>query len=358
MKTRLISITILLILFAVLLFRNNKQINNLLLEFINPMKQNYTHFTHDLKDKSKSYLFQKESIENLSHENKILRKRLLEQMHYIQQVKNVYHALPELSKKPIRSISLTDTISYVKLNSFSKIILTKPTRLRDEKLYGLIQNKVVGGIAQLKDNQLFGYLTSDASCQFSVFIGKEKAPGIAMGVSTNTMMIKFIPKWHKIKIGDKVVTSGLDNIFFSNIPVGIVKKIEIQSSYKVAYIQTYADTYHPKIFFLINQAKATLTEKFDANSTYLTPFKIFDTNKTEENLSNAIDMQADQNESNTSIASIPARIDQTKEEIIDPIIPSEMIHIQKYKSTPKSKPKKRTKTRKKSTPKASTLDFF
>ncbi|HIQ27347.1 MAG TPA: rod shape-determining protein MreC, partial [Sulfurovum sp.] len=129
MKTRLVIIMILLLILTVLLTRNDEKITNTLLGMINPMKQNYKNFTQNLEDKSHSYLFQQEFIEKLSKENRILRKRLLEQIHYIQQVKNIYTVLPKLSKLPIKNISIIETISYVKLNSFSQIVLTKPLGL-------------------------------------------------------------------------------------------------------------------------------------------------------------------------------------------------------------------------------------
>ena len=248
----------------VLLTRNDERITDALLSIINPIKQNYKNITQDIEDKSQSYIFQKESIEKLNKENRILRKRLLEQTHYIRQIKDIYDVLPQLRKLPVHNISITETISYVKLNSFSQIILTKPKEILEEKLYGLIQGNVVAGTAEVHNNQLYGYLTSDDKCRFSVFVGQEKAPGIAQGVQKNEMIVKFIPKWHKIKTGDKVITSGLDSIFFADIPVGIVTNIETQSSYKVAHIKTYSDIFHPKTFFLINDAKVTLTQNFDS----------------------------------------------------------------------------------------------
>ncbi|MCF6244868.1 MAG: rod shape-determining protein MreC [Sulfurovum sp.] len=365
MKTRLISIAILLLVLTVLITRNDERINDTLLSIINPLKQNYTAFTQNLKNKGKSYIFQQESIEKLSHENRILRKRLLEQTHYIQQVKNIYTVLPKLSKQPIKNISITNTISYVKLNSFSQIILTKPLGLQKEKLYGLLQNKVVAGIAQIRNNQLYGFLTSDEQCRFSVFIGEKNAPGIAIGSHSNTMKITFIPKWHKVEVGDKVKTSGLDNTFFANIPVGVVTKIEAHSSYKIAYIRTYSDVYHPKTFFLINDTNVTLTENFDSNTTYLAPFKILEVENIreseEENLSNT--KEVEENSTTPLITSIPSRIDQTQEETIDPIIPTEQLSIAKPKKSKKKKKhknkKKQSQQKKKKKSKPSTsLDFF
>jgi rod shape-determining protein MreC len=355
MKTRIIIIIILLLILGVLLTRNDKRITNTLLNVINPIKQNYKAFTQEIEDKGHSYLFQKESIEKLSKENRILRKRLLEQTHYIKQVKDIYSVLPELSKLPVKNISLTSTISYVKLNSFSQIILTKPKGLKEKELYGLIQENVVAGIAQVHSNQLYGYLTSDSKCRFAVFVGEEKAPGIAIGMENNMMLVKFIPKWHNIKKGDKVVTSGLDNIFFADLPVGVVSKVDIQSAYKVAYIKTYADIFHPKVFFLINNAKATLTQGFDANRTAF-PLQACppvieqnDQNISDQNISDW-NHTVDQNHTTPQISSIPSRIDQTQEEVIEPEVPQEHPTPQKPKHTIK-KPKVRK-------PFDETLDLF
>jgi len=309
MKTRIIIIIILLLILGVLL-------------------------TRELEDKGHSYLFQKESIEKLTKENRILRKRLLEQTHYIRQVKDIYSVLPHLTRLPVKSISLTSTISYVKLNSFSRIILTKPKQIHPNHIYGLIQKSVVAGIALVHNNQLYGYLTSDEQCRFTVFVGKEKAPGIAIGVKNHTMIVKFIPKWHKIKKGDKVVTSGLDDIFFANLPVGVVTKVDTQSAYKVAYIKTYADIFHPKIFFLINDAAPTLT--VESNTTDASILSI------EEN--NTI--------STPAISSIPQRIDQTQEETIEPEVPQEQ------HQEPKPSPKPHKKRRKSPRAVPQTLDLF
>ena len=315
MKTRLVIIAILLLILTVLLSRNDERISDTFLNIINPIKQKYKNFTQNLEDKSQSYIFQKESIEKLNKENRILRKRLLEQIHYIEQVKDIYEVLPTLSHVPVNNISITDTISYVKLNSFSQIILTKPKGLEENKLYGLIQGNVVAGTARVDNNQLYGYLTSDTKCRFSVFIGKIKAPGIALGLKENDMIVKFIPKWHKIKVGDAVLTSGLDGIFFADIPVGLVTKVEVQSSYTVAHIKTYSDVFHPKTFFLINDARATLAENFDSNRTnlatrYSTPDINVDQNRSFKPLKDA-------NISTPVVSSIPRRIDQTQEDIIE-----------------------------------------
>jgi rod shape-determining protein MreC len=334
---------------TVLLSRNDERITDTLLGAINPIKQSYKNFTQSVEDKSHSYIFQKESIEKLSRENRILRKRLLEQMHYIEQVKNIYEVLPDLSRLPVSSISIIETISYVKLNSFSQVILTKPKGLVEDKLYGIIQGRVVAGTARVHSNQLYGYLTSDEKCRFSVFIGDSKAPGIALGHEKNEMIVKFIPKWHNVQVNEKVFTSGLDDIFFADIPVGVVTKVEVQSSYTVAHIKTYSDIFHPKTFFLINDAKATLNEGFDSTKTTVIHYKKVNNISQQENNISLTTIHMDLNKTIPIVSSIPSRIDQTQEVMIEP----ETIGEDPIVTKPKVKKRKR-KTKRNS----SSLDLF
>jgi len=356
MKTKIVIVTILLFIIIVLLPRNDKFISETILSVINPLKQSYQNFRQEITNKSYSYIFQKESIEKLNRENRVLKKQLLEQIHYIQQVKDVYQVLPDLSHLPIKNISITQTISYVKLNSFSQIILTTPKNLKEDKLYGLMQNRVVAGTARLRNNQLYGYLISDEKCRFSVFIGDTKAPGIAIGIKKNQMLVKFIPKWHKLKVGDKVITSGLDGIFFADIPVGVVKEIEVQSSYTVAKIETFSDIFHPKTFFLINDAKATLTQDFDSNKTDIS--KRYSIPNTQESPVVDKNITKDINTSST-ISSIPKRIDQTQENIIEPkpIIETIIAPI-KIKKHYKKRRTYKHKRRRKRKRKTNNLDLF
>jgi len=245
-------------------------------------------------------------------------------MHYIKQVKNIHEILPDLSYFPVSSVAIVETISYVRLNSFSQIILTKPEKLLENKLYGLVQNRVVAGVSEVHNGQLYGYLTSDKKCRFSVFIGKNKAPGIALGLSENEMLIKFIPKWHKIKVGEQVLTSGLDNIFFAGIPVGVVTAIDVQSAYSIAHIKTHSDIFHPKTFFLISDAETTLLNDFN-NSTIA--YESMENTKKRQDYNTS----SGHNKSINMVSSIPKQIDQTQEDVIEPESPNESQEVQEKK---------------------------
>jgi rod shape-determining protein MreC len=349
MKTKTLVVILFLLIVTMFTTRNDDRLIDTLLSIVNPIKQSYTNIIRDIEGKSQSYVYQKDSIERLNKENKFLRKRLLEQKHYIQQVKDLYDIIPSLEKIPRRSVDIVQTISYAKLNSFSQVILTKQNSLENndsQRLFGLIQGDVVAGVARVYNHNLYGSLISNEKCRFSVFVGEKRAAGIAMGIKSNEMYVKFIPKWADIKKGDKVVTSGLDTIFFANIPVGEVESVEIESSYKIAYIKAYANVLKPDYFYLIKDPSVTLTSAFDG--------KVVIDNKSQK--------KSDQNKSSinmfdpsmSSIPSIitnePESISQTTTEKIDPeheLHPSEVVEkpIRKHK----------TKSRR---PKVENLDMF
>jgi len=360
MKGRFLVVILVILFIIIVVTRKNDSISNLFLGIVNPIKQTYTNMTREVGDKSKSYLYQQEQIEKLIKVNMLLREYLLEQKHYIRQVQDLFEKIPSLERVPKDSIEIVQTISYVKLNSFSQIILTKPDFLSsdDGVLFGLIQGKVVAGVAEIKNDNLYGSLTSNSKCRFSVFVGEDRVPGVAIGMDTKKMVIKFIPTWSDIKKGDEVVTSGIDNIFFANIPVGVVESVEPLSNYKVAYIKSYADILHPNYFYMITNPSVTLTAKSRYKDMNLSKkaIKVWDISDGNISMSDINISQRDL--SRTVISSIPAllideeqEIIQTKEEEVSPKqleVPVEktLSTHKKYKPKQKYKTKKRVKKKK------------
>jgi len=228
-----------------------------------PVKETYLTISNSINTSIDKYLFQSDNIESLKKENILLRKYLYQQKLNIIQLQQL-HLQNEEGLNHYKNILRVQTISYKKLNDFSQIYLTKGEELKKDKIYGLIQKNVAIGIAEKNEGPLKGILTSNPKCQFSIFIGENKTPGITRGIDAQSMEINFIPKWSKINIGDKVVTSGLDNIFLPDIPVGIVSKVITKSTYKTAIIKTYADVLHPNFFYLV---KEVLTSEKDINKT-------------------------------------------------------------------------------------------
>ncbi len=266
MKKRSFLLLVFFIIVFVITTRYNGAVRSFVLDFINPIKISYLKF----QNLSNSYLQQQENIIKLQQENAKLNKLLIEQSNYIDQLSKVYKLIPSLVKKPYKSIYLVDTISYVKLNKLNEIMLTTPKdfNFTEGKLYGLIQKDVAAGVAEYKDSKLYGYLLSNPKSTFSVLIGKDNVNGIAQGDGFNGLIVKYIPRWSKVEVGDKVRTSGLDNVFYPNVPVGVVKDVKTLDRYKEAKVAIYANLSKPSIFFMIADATPYITNDYMPNSTF------------------------------------------------------------------------------------------
>ena len=241
-----------LILATLLLLKKEVSFQNNFAQLTLPIKESYLNMSNTIQESVDKYFNQADSIEQLEKENILLRKYLYQQkinMNQLEQLSLYSEKKFDLHKSILR----VQTISYKKLNDFSQIYLTQNEELDKDKIYGLIQKNVAAGIAIKDDGPLKGVLISNPECQFSTFIGEKKTPGIAKGIDAQSMEVNFIPKWSQINIGDKVMTSGLDNIFLPDIPVGIVTKIITQSTYKTVIIKTYADVLHPNFFYLVKE---------------------------------------------------------------------------------------------------------
>ncbi len=267
MKTSRLILFVLLIILSVFLLRQEKYFQDKFALISLPIKEYYLQLTNSVKGIRDKYLKQAESVEALRKENILLRKYLYQQKITIVQLEQ----LTQFNEKKFNhydNILRVQTISYKKLNDFSQVFLTNGNELSEDKIYGLIQKNVAAGIAIKENGSLKGILLSNPTCQFSTFIGKDKTPGIAKGIDAENIEVNFIPKWSKISVGDKVLTSGMDNIFLPNIPVGEVTNIITKSTYKTAIVKTYADVLHPSFFYLV---KKVLQQQIDINSSLNKP---------------------------------------------------------------------------------------
>jgi len=267
MKNSKIFFLSLIIIAIIFLLRKEDSFQDKFATLTLPVKEGYLNITNNVETSIEQYLDQADSVKELKDENLLLRKYLYQQKIKIVNLEAL-HTYNEDKFNLHKNILRVQTISYKKLNDFSQIYLTKGNELEKDKIFGLIQKNVAAGIAIKTDEPLKGILLSNEECQFSTFIGEKKRPGIAKGIDAQHMEINFIPKWSQINIGDKVVTSGLDNIFLPNIPVGIVTKVITKSTYKTAIIKIHADILHPNFFYLV---KEVIHKPEDLNISATTP---------------------------------------------------------------------------------------
>ncbi len=146
-------------------------------------------------------------------------------------------------------LELATVISYTKFGDFTSLWIDR--KIPENSVYGVLDTDNVAGIAINQDGHTKVLLLGNKKCSFGVIIGK-KANGIAIGTGDNRYVdIRYIPTYQKIRIGDEVVTNGLDSIFVYGVKVGKVVHIANEGSYQVARVRVYADLAHPRFLWLM-----------------------------------------------------------------------------------------------------------
>ncbi|MCT7545418.1 rod shape-determining protein MreC [Aliarcobacter cryaerophilus] len=152
--------------------------------------------------------------------------------------------IPEINSK----IEVIRVLSYVDFDDFTSIWLDKVPS--DNKISGLISENYAAGISMTKNGKSIGLLNGNKDCTYAVFIGNEKNPGIATAnENSNLLSVKFIPVWADINVGDEVITSGMDNIFYEGLRVGKVIDVKDFPEMKVATIKPYAKPLTKRYFY-------------------------------------------------------------------------------------------------------------
>ena len=151
-------------------------------------------------------------------------------------------------------VQLVRTISYQEFGNLNKIWLDIPD-YNSSKIYGLTYKELVAGIVIEKNGRALGLLNRDIKSSYAVYVGEEKAPGIAHGNNGENLVVRFIPAWFSIKEGDEVISSGLDEIFFKGLKVGTVISVTKSQGYQNAIIKPYYQSNNPNYFHMIKKIK-------------------------------------------------------------------------------------------------------
>jgi len=148
------------------------------------------------------------------------------------------------------SLNLSRVIAYEELDNPFRIWID----IQDfdkNRTYGLIHKGFTAGLVYSKFDKPLAHLQLDKKVVFSVLIGSNKLLGVLFGNEKN-LLIKYIPIHSDIKIGDEVITSGSDNLFYEGIKVGKIIDIKTKDIYKVATVEPYMKVKKPNFFYIVD----------------------------------------------------------------------------------------------------------
>jgi len=167
------------------------------------------------------------------------------------------HSLIELNKNIniIKSLDLqlekVKVLSYYTFDDFSRVVIDKKNFV-NSKIYALITfDGYSAGIVLNKKDSAIAYLNENAKCNYTVFIGENNVPGITSGIlDDGQVLIKYVPIWQNVAVGDEVITSSMDNIFPYGIKVGKVTSIDIQDNIQEVVVMPYAKNLGNRDYYL------------------------------------------------------------------------------------------------------------
>jgi len=217
--------------------------------FTSNVESFYHSISKSISKKVEFHTFQAKKIEELTEKLNICQNNYYL---YRSDAERYYALKKELNLYDNVKISgqIIQPLGFAQLGNFQKLWLEKFKDYNPEYIYGVLKEGKAVGIIIDKQNRPLMILAGDPECNFAVYIGESKAPGIAFGLNARTMMVRYIPEWIKINVGDKVITSGLDHIFPIGIPVGEVLKTKKMQGFQNAKIHLYGDTLHPNFLHI------------------------------------------------------------------------------------------------------------
>jgi rod shape-determining protein MreC len=202
---------------------------------------------NNISDNINSHFNQAEKIKILIKENRNLKNKIndlnakflaCEDLEYFKSI-----------NKP--NLVFTYTISYASIPDFSQIYINYNKKINKPK--GLVYNNLVcGEVIKNVGNFSLAILNSNKKTRYAVYIGKNEIPGIFYG---KIDIIKYIPKFKDVKVGDEVITSGLDGIFYKGVKVGIITSVIEKKLYKEAKVKLFYNDLHPEFFYVIEGGK-------------------------------------------------------------------------------------------------------
>lgn len=220
---------------------------------LNTITSTWSDFTTGISNKIDEHFRQQAAIIALRKETELYR-----QSHLVShQMATEFNALLAENNATFHydpRVALVRAISYASFGDMNKLWLHMDD-FNASRLYGLIYNEKAAGIVTQREGRPLALLNGDYQCTYAVFIGENKAPGIVRGQNSDTMLVQYIPTWVSIAVGDEVVTSGLDNLFFTGIKVGKVRSIAITGGYQSAVIEPYYRGDDPDYFHVITRVR-------------------------------------------------------------------------------------------------------
>jgi rod shape-determining protein MreC len=244
-----LKVVVFIVLLVAISLRYGDNIRGVFSYNLNSVISTYLDIKMSIEQSISEHFAQQKEIKELRATNKDLKKSaevlvtFATKLNYILKINKMEKYEPK--------VRLVRSIAYVNLNNYHRVWIDYDD-FNSSRIYGLLDRGSSAGIVVEQDGNPMALLLGDPKSIFSVFVGDEKIPGVVKGNKAE-VFVSYIPLWMNPKVGDEVVTSGLDGIFFGGVKVGVVTRVIEEELSKTVVIEPYSSRSVPSFYHIIEQ---------------------------------------------------------------------------------------------------------
>jgi len=213
------------------------------------LSKKYSEIHQVISQISQRHISQKNRITKLQNDNSVYQKQIIQLTKDLKYYKNraVFINLDTPDKN---STQIAKVIAVQNIYTSSRFWISLNEKITG--ISGLISNNFAAGIVKIEQDKPIIYLNHDEKANYGVRIGDSQILGIAHGhKNTKNIIIKFIPTYSKVKVGDEVETNGLDDIFYAGLKVGrVLEVMKNNQNYNEAIVKPYASHSVQKYYYV------------------------------------------------------------------------------------------------------------
>lgn len=107
----------------------------------------------------------------------------------------------------------------------------------EKDMVAITHNGLVGKIADVSGSYSSILLLTDINFSSAVRLQESRYEGVISGTGFRKCQLKYIPHEEEVRVGEIVITSGLDSLFPQGISVGYVSKVDKRGAGLFQYIE-------------------------------------------------------------------------------------------------------------------------
>ncbi len=230
-KTLIVAALIAIPLFSVNMQLRSKSTPWVLMPFYfasSAIQNGYAKFSFGVRSTTDLYL----NLINVKKENRILRQKLAE--YEAQQGANTelklenerLNKLLDFRRKTNMHLLAAHIIGRDIFTDYHTITIDRGRLDGVKRGMGVIAiNGVVGYAIEIEPHTSKILLITDRNAVVDAIVQRSRAHGILQGLNRDTCEITFIKRSDDVKVGDTIITSGLDNYFPKGFPIGTVTSV-------------------------------------------------------------------------------------------------------------------------------------